>query len=213
MRDPLRDALYCAAIITLGGIFGETVHLGTKAGVALDAIPAIATDTRRTEIELAGLLNVTRQVAIKERQASDEQIKQIVQIGVQTQALLSQASGTLADLDEVAKQALGGAATDEQQLALLLAHATQSVTDLTKHSDEVLDNAAQTLNPAATQQTMQNVVAASANVAHATADAAASMVTVRKGIDYEVGQLMAPVKKVKAISEEAVRILGKFFGY
>lgn len=214
--DPLggfRAALCMSAILTLGVVAGWTWRVSAKLEQALGSVQAIEINTVRLEAEASGLLNASRQVVLTERQASDAQIKQIGQIGAQTTALIKHADETLGDLDDAAKQTLAGAAVDEQQLAGLLSQTTGSIQEATQRSNTLLDNAAQVLDATDTHAAMSNIVTATDNVQKATADAASAMATVRKGVEYEVAQLMKPVRKVKVAGEEAVRLLGRFLGY
>lgn len=211
--DPLlngvRIGFYCIAAVVLGAIGSSVTTLTPKVGKALDDVHAIELNTTRTEAELSGLLNVTRQVAIAERKASDAQVKQIAAIGAGTAELIKHADVVLTDVDLT----ITGAGVDEIRLAALLDQTTESVKSLTEHSSNVLDKAAQDLDAVDTTAAMANIVTATENVQHATADVASSMATVRKGIEFEVRTLMTPPRKIKWLAEESAHLLGRFFGF
>ena len=63
------------------------------------------------------------------------------------------------------------------------------------------------------KNSLANLNTSSQNVADATQHADASLIDLNKAADYELGELMKPVKKIKVIGEEAVRLAGKFLGY
>ena len=60
---------------------------------------------------------------------------------------------------------------------------------------------------------LDNGAKSTQNLAVATDNFAATTAKVRQGVDYEVNELMKPVKKVKAIFLFLVTVAGHFFGY
>jgi hypothetical protein len=198
------------ALIVLIVVVGVSVDRGSRAweltlqhtDQALSDVHAIEVNTTRTEAELAGLLNSTRHIAETERAAAVQQSKSI-------QELIGHADQVLQDVDHTVL----AAGSDEAQLQQLLVQSTASINNITQDTHTVLVNAAATLDPAPIQASLANVVQSTEHINQATQDAAATMVDVRKGVEYELGELTKPVKKVKVVGEEAVRILGKFLGY
>lgn len=209
MIKGLQAGLYLLLAVLAAGAIVALATLEPKAAAALDAVKAIEVNTTRTEAELAGLLNVTRQVALDERKATAAQLAQVAAIGSSTNQLIRHADAVLDDVDLT----ITGAGVDEVRLAKLLDQTTASVAEITQRSSTVLANVAQASDPAPVVAALQNVVAATGSIRQTTADGAATMIAVRRGVEYEVAQLMRPVRKVRVVSEEAVRLLGRFLGY
>lgn len=90
-----------SVVITLFGVIlviGYTIKLIKSISdeipsvhIALVAIPAIETDTRRTEQEMSGLLNTTRQIMVQERDSQKTQLADIQRIDNNAVALLQDA--------------------------------------------------------------------------------------------------------------------------
>lgn len=209
MIKGLQAGLYLLLAVLVAGAIVALATLEPKAAAALDAVKAIEVNTTRTEAELAGLLNVTRQVALDERKATAAQLAQVAAIGSSTNQLIRHADAVLDDVDLT----ITGAGVDEVRIAKLLDQTTASVAELTQRSSTVLANVAQGSDPAPVVAALQNVVAATGSIRQTTADGAATMIAVRRGVEYEVAQLTRPVRKVRVVSEEAVRLLGRFLGY
>lgn len=176
--------------------------LTPKVSKALDSVQAIETNTTRTEAELSGLLNTTRHIAEQERASQVEQLRQV-------SVLILRAQTVLTDVDAAVKSANA----DEQRLGVVLEQASASIARTSDDTHVLLSNAAQSVDPAPIREAMTNIVTSTRNVAATTADAQASMATVRKGIEFEVKALMAPPRKVKWLAEEAARMVGKFLGF
>lgn len=208
-----RAAFYVVGSILVGACLGAVTTITPKISKALDSVQAIETNTTRTEAELAGLLNVSRQIALNERSASAEQIKQIDLISRQTAALIEHADATVTDLDAAAKQTLAGAAQDEADVSTLLRQSTTSLRQVGDSSVTLLSSATTAIDVEDAHKAMADVATSTQNLAAATGDAAAAMATVRHGVEVEVAQLTAPPRKIKWLAEEAARIVGKFFGY
>jgi hypothetical protein len=212
----LRDArvvFYAVATVFLILLGVLAFRLETHVEDALASVSAIETNTTRLEAEASGLLNASRQVILAERSASAEQIKQIDLISKQTSALIEHADAAVTDFDLAAKQSLVGAATDEADLSALLRQSTISLRQVGDNANLLLENATTAIDASQTKEAMANVVTATQSLAAATEDAQATMASVRKGVEYEVSELMKPVRKVKVVGEEAVRLLGRFLGY
>ena len=61
--------------------------------------------------------------------------------------------------------------------------------------------------------TTKNAGVSSANLAATTGAAQLTMLDIQKGVRYELEELEKPVKKVKVVGEELVRLAGRFLGY
>jgi hypothetical protein len=208
-----RIVFYVVATLLLVLLGVVTLRFEIRVERVLASVSAIETNTTRLEAEASGLLNASRQVILAERSASAEQIKQIDLISKQTSALIEHADAAVTDFDLAAKQSLVGAATDEADLSALLRQSTISLRQVGDNANLLLENATTAIDASQTKEAMANVVTATQSLAAATGDAQATMASVRKGVEYEVSELMKPVKKVKVVGEEAVRLLGRFLGY
>lgn len=220
MSSPARFVFYLFGCVLLGACLSAVMTLTPKAARALDSLDAalvdvhaIETNTTRLEAEASGLLNTSRQVVLVERSAAAEQIKQIDLISKQTTALIEHADATVTDLDSAVKQTLAGAATDEADVSTLLRQTATSLREVGDRTNMLLESATTAIDVDDAHKAMADVATSTQNLAAATGDAAAAMATVRHGVEVEVAQLTAPPRKLKWLTEEAARIVGKFFGY
>lgn len=212
----LQAALYVCLILTLGMISGGVWLVSQKLAHTLDSLDSalvevkqMEVNTTRVEAELGGLTNVIRQVALDERKSSAAQLQQIATLGDRTTKLIEHADQTIVQADEAIK-AFGNSG---DQLTITLAGVSRAVNQTSIDTHALLVNATTAIDVDTTHQAMQNVATSTQNLVAATGDAAASMATVRHGVEVEVAQLTAPPRKLKWLAEEIARIAGRFFGY
>ena len=93
------------AVLILAGAVLWQVHQampGVKA--AIGSVQSIELNTTRTEAEMAGLLNTTRQIAISERAAQRQQLAQVQALAVQSALLLNDADRAVEQLGAAARK-------------------------------------------------------------------------------------------------------------
>lgn len=78
-------------------------------------------------------------------------------------------------------------------------------------SQKVLADADAQINNPAIKESVDSLAEAAQNTASATNEAAASMKTIRTGLDYELKQLMAPVTKAKAALNISLLVIRRLF--
>jgi len=117
--------------------------------------------------------------------------------------------------------------TDDSVNSALLPALTKTITDQNAQLGETQSKLQASLVQiaAATASTQQMIADADAevknpdiaatfkNVATTTSEAAGTMTSVHKAVDYEVSELMKPISKVKAVALAVIKALGIFFGY
>jgi hypothetical protein len=201
----------CLILLTLRAIVLVPALSRTLSNVntALVSIQAIETNTTRTEAELAGLLNTTRHIALEEQKAQNQQLEAI-------QKLNDRAILLLDDTDKGVQQFT----SSMQSLGLIAPAVNQSVTRIADSSTALLDTskgmvqaATDDLSDPNLHQAVNDLAASSGQLKVATTEGAATMTSVHKAVDYEIAELMKPVKKVKVAILFMATVAGKFFGY
>ena len=96
---------------------------------------------------------------------------------------------------------------NQKQLQASLQNVAESSTGLQKF---LTDADVQISNPQI-KKSVDNVAVSTENLAVATDQAAATMKSVKSGVDYEVAQIEKPVSKVKAVLLFVVKLAGQFW--
>lgn len=191
----------------------ESAALSSATQSALASVEAIEVNTTRTEAEVAGLADATRHVALAEQKAFAQQAADVHGVAEQARQVLSAAAVAISREDSNAAEVLAGAADDEKKLAGLADTVTLSVAGITNQTTATLRAAAETVGGAQVRQSLDAVAATTHNAQTASVDLAATMSDARKAADYELKALTTPPSKLKWLAEEAVRLVGKFFGW
>jgi hypothetical protein len=98
---------------------------------------------------------------------------------------------------------------NQKQLQASLQNVAESSTGLQKF---LADADVQILNPSI-QKSVDSLATTSQNLAVTIEQAAATMKSVRSGVEYEVAQIEKPVTKVKVVFLFILTALGRFFGF
>lgn len=181
----------------------------------------VASDTHIAMRKADDVLGKFGAVENRELEASASQIaafqkfnQEVLKVAAKVNDLTGHLDVRLNGTDTNPSLGLIPAAKDAVTQTIALQQAVLSDTgDATKHLDETMDllrpglasfnTAAASLPPF-----LQNLTDTAANTKTITAETAATMTDVHKGVDFEVNQLMKPVNKIKA----AVLFLGTLAG-
>lgn len=157
--------------------------------------------------QIAAVGKVTAQIEAKERNHEDEQQAYYAQIGTDSHDafgrvddLLTSADKTIKDIGSSVVANSGDIHSGMQHLGYLSDDTrgfVQAATEDAKQIGPVIENANQS----------------TANLAVMTKEGAATFTDARKAADYELGELMKPVKKIKVAADLLVHFAGKFWGY
>jgi hypothetical protein len=181
-------------------------HFMPRAEAALAGIQAIETNTVRTEAEMSGVLNTVRHIALDERAQTNNQLAAARGLTSRGSQLLDDADAAVRHLDASAVELGTIAPATNQAIAGIAADAHETLGAGT----ETLNAAAADLKDPALKDSIVQLDVSTRNAAAATDEAAGTMKSIHKGVDYEVAMIMKPASKVKTTVLVLASALGNF---
>ena len=160
----------------------------SKLDTALANLQAVELNTTRTEAEMAGLLNTTRHIALKEREAQEEQLHAIQLVAIKAYNVLDDADQTIKQVGAVAPV-----------LAESIQDTTEDVQLTLKSTQKLLEATTDDVSSPAIKNTMERVEEASKNTAEATANVAAATQDIRDYVHRETTPVRGFWNAVKAL--------------
>jgi hypothetical protein len=177
-----------------------------KVSKALDNIQAMETNTTRTEAELAGLLDITRHIALDEKKAQQQQLADIHTLTIKGGKLLD-------DADDSVKK-LGDAADSLNTLSPAVVAAIQDnsvqLQDTLGMGQNMLKAATLDLLDPNIQKSMDNIQSATNYAANSTANLDATTHDIREYVHRETTPIRGTWNFIKELINQTWAIRGAF---
>jgi hypothetical protein len=176
------------------------------AEAALAGVQAIEVNTTRTEAEMSGLLNTVRHIALDERAQANTQLAAARDLTSRGSRLLDDADAAVRHLDASAVE-----------LGTIAPVTNEAIKGIAADAHETLGAGTETLKAASTdladpalKDAIVQVDTSAQNAATATSEAAGTMKSIHRGVDYEVAMIVKPASKVKTTVLVIASALGNF---
>lgn len=214
----LRDILVLLNLVLGCFVLGVVAYVLWQVG---PSVQPLVRDTHTAVIEAALTLKNLREASATWKKASEEQARETTLAMSNVTAAAEKFSGLISRTDNSLNSRLLPALTklaEDQNAALLKSQAALQVnlaemSQATQQAQKVLDDADAQIASPQVKLTLDNVAASSENLAKATADASATIASVRQGVEYEVHEITKPVSAVKKVVLFAATLAGKFLGF
>jgi DNA anti-recombination protein RmuC len=175
----------------------------------------------RTTIIVAGAATNLEQGARAWKANSDAQAKSASaafgNLNASAKSMNSFIKSTNASVNSRLLPSLSKAIEDQNAATLKTQEQLQSdlarIGEVTGQTQRMLADATAKIDDPALGEAIDNIRKTTENTAEATAEGAAAISKVRVAVDYEVDELMKPVRKAKVALLFIASIAGKFFGY
>jgi hypothetical protein len=210
------QGLGCVALLAVAWLAAESAYsiryARQRSVYTFDQLNKVLRETSQT-------LDEVRKGATTWNQASKEQSTQTTQAMSRVSAVAGQLSLFVTRTDESINAHLLPTLTEsirEQNASLLtneetLTGSLKQIGETTNQAQKVLIDADAVISSPKLQETLASTAESAHNLSKATADGAATMADVRKAVEYEVHQLMAPITKIRAAFNISLDVLKRLY--